>query len=246
MLQELQKLGFSEKEARVYLALLELGSSRVQDIAQKAGIHRTTTYVILENLKKRGLATTLTKGKKEYFAPGAPESIASFLKNEGVELKEKVRAASQLLPRLAQLFATAEEKPRVKFYEGKEGIKTMLKEFWKTPTREVFSALPLDDYYATFSAAERTELAKELSRKKIELKFLYTTKGTQPVIHTKTAEGRVVKDELFPFSSVIEISGNKVIAASLRGRVIGVMIESDAIAHTMRSVFQLAWKAAKQ
>ena len=54
----LKELGFSEKESEVYLAMLELGPAAVQDIAKKAGVNRSTTYVMIESLKRRGLIST--------------------------------------------------------------------------------------------------------------------------------------------------------------------------------------------
>ena len=48
--KQLKSLGFSEKEARVYLALLELGPSTTTEIARKSKINRTTGYDILESL----------------------------------------------------------------------------------------------------------------------------------------------------------------------------------------------------
>ena len=41
--KELQKIGLSEKEAKVYLAALELGQASVQNIARKAEVNRATT-----------------------------------------------------------------------------------------------------------------------------------------------------------------------------------------------------------
>ena len=57
--EKLQKLGLSDKEASVYLAMLELGPSVVSDIAKKANINRSTVYVVLEFLKKRGIPSQL-------------------------------------------------------------------------------------------------------------------------------------------------------------------------------------------
>ena len=62
---ELKKLNFSDKEARVYLALLELGEAPVQKIAEKAKVNRATTYVILESLKKKTAARTIKKQKRK-------------------------------------------------------------------------------------------------------------------------------------------------------------------------------------
>ena len=61
------KFGLSEKEASVYIALLELEVAVVQEIASAAGINRSSTYVVLEALQKRGLVNTNAgRGIKKY------------------------------------------------------------------------------------------------------------------------------------------------------------------------------------
>ncbi len=51
----LQAAGLTDKEARIYLAALELGQAPVLRIAQKAGIKRPTAYVTLGELQAKGL-----------------------------------------------------------------------------------------------------------------------------------------------------------------------------------------------
>ena len=65
---KLKELGLAEKEAKVFLASLELGSSAVQEIAKKAEINRATTYVIIEKLMKKGLMSSVGgKRQKDLF-----------------------------------------------------------------------------------------------------------------------------------------------------------------------------------
>ncbi|MCX6800540.1 MAG: hypothetical protein NT091_05345 [Candidatus Falkowbacteria bacterium] len=54
----LEQLGFSKKEASVYLASLELGASSVQKIAEQAQVNRVTTYVIIEGIKSKVIYTS--------------------------------------------------------------------------------------------------------------------------------------------------------------------------------------------
>jgi sugar-specific transcriptional regulator TrmB len=49
----LQNYGFSDKEAKVYLMALELGSSPASTIARQTGIKRVTVYSILKDLKNK-------------------------------------------------------------------------------------------------------------------------------------------------------------------------------------------------
>jgi sugar-specific transcriptional regulator TrmB len=78
----LAELGLAAKEADTYLAMLELGPASVQDIAKKAGINRTTTYVMIEGLKKHGLVSTFERGKKTLFSAENPEQLLDILTKE--------------------------------------------------------------------------------------------------------------------------------------------------------------------
>lgn len=70
--KELQNLGLSEKEAKVYTTSLELGPDTVQNIAKESGINRATTYVQIGTLKEKGLISEFEKGKKTYFVAESP------------------------------------------------------------------------------------------------------------------------------------------------------------------------------
>ena len=51
----LKETGLTDSEARIYLALLELGPSLAGKISRKTGIHRRNVYDITERLIKKGL-----------------------------------------------------------------------------------------------------------------------------------------------------------------------------------------------
>jgi sugar-specific transcriptional regulator TrmB len=52
--EALLSFGFDEKEAKIYLAGLEIGSGSVLGMARRTGLARTTIYPIIENLCRRG------------------------------------------------------------------------------------------------------------------------------------------------------------------------------------------------
>lgn len=49
----LQRIGFTEKEAKVYLSLLEFGETVTSAIARHSQLKRPTVYLTLENLQKK-------------------------------------------------------------------------------------------------------------------------------------------------------------------------------------------------
>ena len=65
---ELNSLGLSEDEARVYVALLELNRAYVSVIAKRAHVPRVNCYHLLESLARQGMATCLMRGGKKIYA----------------------------------------------------------------------------------------------------------------------------------------------------------------------------------
>lgn len=128
---KLQELGLSEKEARVYLALFELGSSMVSDIAEKANVNRSTTYVILGTLSKRGLVSATEQQSGRFYNPTPPEQLVRHLEGTAKQYAGLADAARKLLPDLKSLEKAQKERkeanprPKVRLYEGAEGIKTV-------------------------------------------------------------------------------------------------------------------------
>ena len=106
MLEQLRHLGLSENEAKVYMAMLELGPSVVVEIARKAGTNRPTTYVQIESLKEKGLVSTQIKGKKQYFIAESPEKLELLIDNELKTVENKKGELKTFLPELLNLFNT--------------------------------------------------------------------------------------------------------------------------------------------
>src|SRR3989344_8581990 len=103
MLKQLTSLGLSDNEAKVYMAMLELGSATVLEISAKAGVNRPTTYVQIESLKKMGLVSTQTKGKKQIFIPESPDQLEFMIEREKKEIEVKKEELQKLLPELVNI-----------------------------------------------------------------------------------------------------------------------------------------------
>ena len=114
--QTLEQFGLEGKKADVYLATLELGSATVIEIARKAGIKRTTCYDILLDLIGKSLVSETSKGKKRFFIGEDPETIQK-------KLQAKERLFSEILPLLKSMHTVSGTKPKIRFYEGLEGVR---------------------------------------------------------------------------------------------------------------------------
>lgn len=251
MIESLIKIGFSENEARVYHALLELRSATAQQIAQQAGVNRPTTYVQLDRLMKLGLVSSYEKaserknGKsKTYFRAEDPEHLKSILEKEGRKIKERDRALSELLPKLEELFVSSGDRPRVRFFEGIDGIRTMQEEFLKGSGQLVEGITSWDDVLKLDPEHQTTYRPKRI-QKGIKSRVIYTS-SRGPILQKEDAsslrESRFVPADTFPISADISVSGNRVAFVVLKEKPFGVIVENADVAKTIRTFFKLAWE----
>lgn len=122
LIHVLQHHGFSEKEARVYLAALQIERGSASTIARKAGEKRLTTYNTLKSLIQKGVATEYLHNGVARYTVISPELL---LQKEEVELHKRISELGGILPQLLAITNTLPNKPKVYFYDGLNGLKTM-------------------------------------------------------------------------------------------------------------------------
>ena len=120
---KLMELGLSDKESAVYLAMLNLGPSTAQDISIGANVNRATTYVMIETLVAKGIASQLNKDKKTLFIAEDPFQIIKVLEREKGDLEEKMGEARKVVPMLQELYNLNRSKATVRLIEGRESIR---------------------------------------------------------------------------------------------------------------------------
>lgn len=97
-LQDLQALGFSPYEARVYLALLRGGRAKGYEVAKRSGVPRSMVYQALERLVARGAAYRVEEGNGVFYGAVPQEELLNRLE---AEAKERFARARESLSRLA-------------------------------------------------------------------------------------------------------------------------------------------------
>ena len=80
--QILTKLGLSQKAVEVYVASLQLGPTTIQKIAQKANLPRSSTYLLMDELKTKGLISETALAKKSIFTPSSPGKLIQIATEE--------------------------------------------------------------------------------------------------------------------------------------------------------------------
>ena len=245
MPQQLQDIGLSEKESRVYLAALELGPSTADTLAKHAKVNRSTTYVQLESLMKNGLISTYEQGKKTYFAPESPEFLKRLLGKQRENITSKERDLAAILPDLLQQYAGAGERPVVRFFPGKEGIATVREEVLTVKEKELFVVFSSDTMTKVFSGKELDEYTVRRKQLGIRSKGLYTQKEFFESADLDEMTDRRYLPNLY-LTIDIRIFGDKTALFSLEGNTFAMVIESKQIAASMKNIFNFLWAVGEQ
>ncbi|MFH1457263.1 MAG: helix-turn-helix domain-containing protein [Patescibacteria group bacterium] len=231
----LKNYGLNEKQAKVYLACLELGSSSVQKISQKSGLARSTCYEILESLHKLGAITTYKKKKVRYFSPEDPHKIVQAT-------KDKIELFEDALPQLRALYRQAAHQPTVRFYQGQEQMKIILKEIIGE-AKQIYSFNSIEDNLALFGNYW-TKFVDQRIKKKIPVKvILFDSSQARQRQEKGLQELREVKiiSDKYTHHSLMLIWGNKIAIFSLKKQLVALVIESDEIAETLKMMFEFMW-----
>jgi len=245
--KELEQIGLSEKEARVYLASLELGQSSVQKIARKSDVNRATTYSVLESLIKKGLCSTIEQNKKIYFIASSPNSLLSLFEMKKKKIETQEDYFKKLLPNLNSLHNKQDSKPTVRFFEGKQGLLNSVSEFYFTqskenePVRMVFNKDLIEDI---IDEKDRLKFRKIRMGRKIKSKVIYNYEMGE-LKTTSDGQRRKISAENFLLNCDIEILGNTVLFAPLTEKLSSVLIKNQEIADTLKVLFDLAWLGAE-
>lgn len=236
----LQQFGLNQKQAQVYLGLLELGTATVIEVAKKTGIKRTTVYDVLVELEKKGLIAQSKKGKRRIFLAQEPERLEKILEEKKSKLQE-------LLPALKSLINTAGTKPVIRYFEGIEGIKEVYRDTLKYQGELV--AFVTENIIAKLGQDFAYEY-KEKRKKALITVRVIGPDSPEIVEYKKTdqhdlKETRLVPKDQFPFSIEMNLYGNKVAFMSFNEQL-GLIVESNEIANNVKFLFELAWKGALQ
>ncbi|MFZ2072364.1 MAG: helix-turn-helix domain-containing protein [Minisyncoccia bacterium] len=244
---QLTELGFSDKEASVYLALLELGPSTTSEISRIAKINRTTGYDILESLVSNGLVNSIGETKIQKFVAENPDKVIVFLENKIKHNQEKLKQAYDLLPELFSIY-NEKEKPKVKYYEGEERMKEAFEDTLTTKKEILAYAVGGDAIKSVGQKYVENYIRKRVERN-IRIKNIAPNDSGSLSIISKDAEqmreSLIVPKEKFYFSVETDIYDDKVLMVSWKEKF-AVIIESKEIADAQRNVFELAWLGAKQ
>jgi sugar-specific transcriptional regulator TrmB len=226
----LNKIGFDEKEKNIYLVLLKKGKATASEISEASGIERTLCYSILQKLIGKALVSYVFENNVKYFSSVEPKRLLEDLKEKEKELKDA-------LPKLEELMLKKDGKTKAEIYQGKEGIKHILKDIVKV--RKDYLVFGEEGRFQEVLPIETEQFMRKIETVGIKERVL--AKEGVNILKSKNSKFKLVPKEYFSPSSTI-VYGNKVAIFVFSDPLLVVLIENKDVAESYRSYFNLLWR----
>lgn len=245
---KLLQIGLSEKEGAVYMAMLYLGPATAQEISLRAKVNRATTYVMIDALVDKGLASQITKDKKTVFQAEDPLELLKVLESHKEEVEEKMGYARLLIPELQELYNLNRTKANVRLLEGRESIRIIQNDLARSKAKSFDNitnwTLAVDKYPVTDEDHRKVYYQKDF-----KVRTIFTYDPRKPIPHLeflKNEERRMIPQDKFPIFGEILLYDNKLAMINLQDRLYGIIIEDKFLYETYKSIFNLAWESAEK
>jgi len=244
-IKTLNKIGLSQKQAIIYLAMLELGEAKITDIAKRANLKRPTVYIIIEELELLGLTSQLIKGKSRAYSAVHPKRISELLEFRRNKFQE-------LLPDLVAKYKSASGRPSVQMLEGMEAIRQTYREALMTLTQDNCEQLWISNLSSIIEKfpeimAEYSRVLNKFPKSNIR-EILFGERNTDEwfkkikVKRNKNHQTKYIND----FNSGGEtdqlITDEKLYFFAINPEPFVLIIESPEMAKTQKFLFENIWR----
>lgn len=238
MQEQLRTLGFSEKEAAAYCALLELGTQAASVIAKKTGFPKATVLFLFDNLCRRGYVRKSRKGRAQYFFAD-PDDLEAAKRAE-IEIQENT--LKKTVPLLKELKNPFTSPPKLTFFEGLDGCRKAYSLLLESTT-EIFEFGAHNDLL---------KLGRDFMRDFIRTRvkhgiMLHAICKKNPMnndLHGRDAKERR-RISLYPekigelYSSIVTFE-DKTLLVNLYHDAFAILIQNREVAETLKTIYKLA------
>jgi len=239
----LKNLGLSETESKLYLEVLKMGPSSVQDIARKTDLSRVSVYSLIENLTKLGLMTSVQKKKKTLYAVEPPERIISLAEKKEQDIHQALKEIKSNIQELK--LAQSGDRPIVKMYEGSEVFLAMQEDMLLSKVDQISEFGNLDEIDKIYPYEQLKPLHKKITNLKVKRKIIYQTKNKLTRIDEPGKKIKYLNDDIKYFGGDFFLYKDTVWLSSFSGKQITVMIKSQEIKDTLQCAFDILWDSIK-
>lgn len=245
--QELQKMGLTKGEAKVYEAMLPLESTTAGLIVKNSGVSYSKVYNILDKLITKGLVSYSVREKTKYFQAANPVRLIEYLATQEEEAIENKKALKNILPSLQNMRQQNEKGESAEIFVGTKGLAAayeILLENLEKGEEELFF-YEYDPEYHERSLRFFEKMFVFFRKTGVQMRGIGGNgyKDTEMAVGTESFYKQRYVD--FQVPGNIDIYKDMVLIINWN-KPTGVLIRSKDIARNFRNYFNDIWKIAKK
>ena len=249
MIKQLEEIGLTNGEARVYKALSQLGASSVGPISDLSKVHRSIIYQILEKLIEKGLVTYIIEGKIKKYQAAPPTMLLNFLEKEKEKLETKEETINELMPTILQMQSQG-KKASATIYSGFSGILTATFNILdKLKTNEEYYMINIPAFQPEHHHINWEKFQVKREKLKIFAKQLYNPKVKDEILKERNShkyiDARRMPIDFGPPSYYIVYQDTTIIALSQGSQPMAIEIVNQEIADGFKAYCDWLWKKSK-
>jgi sugar-specific transcriptional regulator TrmB len=238
----LTELGFSEKEALVYIALLNLGEVGASKIVSATGLHGQFVYDSLKNLEAKGFVQhSIVRGRRKFTAQ-RPENLTHYV-------DQKKRIAESLVSELNKNL-TISNPQQFEIYQGTDAF--VANEFKivaeASPNSEMLVIGGTGDRYREthgkfFEEYEYQRIKKNIKVRyigsEVQREFLRANEDSRNLFSSRLLPG------VFAGETNTSIYEHKICFYIFGSPVVSFAVSNEKIAKGYSQFFEMLWKLGK-
>lgn len=244
----LEKIGLTGSEAKVYLALLRLGTTPKGRLLKETRTAHSKIYEVINKLVDKGLCSTVIKNRVKHFSAAPPSRIKDYLSEKREEIAEEEKILGKMLPNLESLQQQTLKETHIEIFTGWKGMGTVY-------NRCLDNAKKGDEVFIMGAGVGNNEEKFELFftkygkiafRKGIKIKVIFN-KNARPYIAKieKNLRRKYDKRFLFSFTPTELLIFKDITAITIRKKEpVIVLIRDRETADSFEKYFNELWKIA--
>ena len=241
----LELLGLTEGESKVYLSLLHIGSSTVGNIIKESQVSNSKIYDILDRLNKKGLIGISLKNNTKNFEAKEPARLTDLIE----EKEKEILSLKEKIPQLQKTYEEAEPTQEAEILQGNRGIKTFTDIILtKLEKGETFYILGAPSEANETLGAYFRDWHKERAKKGVRCKILYNQEARErakKISNIGLTETRILPENITT-PALIDISKEYVATITFGEKPLCIVIKNKKIAESYKHYFELLWKTSKK
>jgi hypothetical protein len=236
-------LGLDRLSIRFFLASFKLGPGNIPEIAKLARIKRSTAYLLAKNLISCGFLLEDHKLYANKIYAIDPEKLLHLVANKQRQLRRQEIELEENLPRIRSLYQASEIRPKIRLFEGNNGLIQVWEDILSTKN-EILLWTNQQTENQFFGPVNHDKFIKERLTKKIPIRVLATDSLESRDL--KSADNENIRQtKILPkttrFSAETYIYDHKIAILDYNRDIIGIIIESEPIASSHKSMFETTW-----